>query len=83
VQRYYTDGWEVYAGVIPPGQLVQSKAETNGVERNNCRQRHWFARFHRKSIVVSRSLQMVNLTVALFAAYHVNHTLEIPVSLFS
>jgi IS1 family transposase len=32
----------------------------------------WFARFQRKSIVVSRSLEMVELTMALFAKFHVN-----------
>ena len=35
-------------------------------------QRHWFARFKRKSLVVSKSLRMVDLTMALFARFHVN-----------
>jgi insertion element IS1 protein InsB len=34
--------------------------------------RHWFARFKRKSIVVSKSLEMVDLTMALYAKFHVN-----------
>jgi IS1 family transposase len=47
-------------------------AETHGIERNNFRQHHWFARFGRKTCVVSRSLQMVDLTMALYAKFWVN-----------
>ena len=54
---------------------MQSKADTHGVERNNAIQRHWFARFRRKSLVVSKSKQMVDLTMALYAAFHVNKTM--------
>jgi insertion element IS1 protein InsB len=49
-----------------------SKRVTKGIERNHTPNRHWFARFKRKSIVVSRSLEMVDLTMALFAKFHVN-----------
>lgn len=68
------DRREVYPAVIPAAFLLQSKAETVAIERNNGRQRHWFARFRRKSIVVSKSAGMVDLTMGLFAAYHVNKT---------
>jgi len=54
--------------------LIQTKAETHGVERDNFRQRHWFARFRRKTCVVSRSLQMVDLTMSLYAKFWVNGT---------
>ena len=33
---------------------------------------HWFGRFKRKSIIVSKSVEMVNLTIALFARFRVN-----------
>ncbi len=46
------------------------------MERNNCRQRHRLSRFKRKSIVVSRSLQMVELSIALFARFRVNGNVE-------
>ena len=49
-----------------------SKARTGGIERNHCRQSHWFGRFQRRSIVVSRSKEMVDLTMALFARFRVN-----------
>lgn len=48
------------------------KSETVAIEQNNGWQRHWLARFRRKSIVVSKSAEMVDLTMGLFAAYHVN-----------
>ena len=69
---YYTDHWEVYSKVIPNDRLSQSKSQTVNIERNNARQRHWFARFRRKSIVVTKSLEMLDLTMALFARFHVN-----------
>ena len=72
VKVYYTDNYEAYASVLPKDKLVQTKKETHRIERNNCRMRHWFGRFKRKSIIVSKSLEMVNLTVALFARFRVN-----------
>ena len=72
VQLYCTDHWAPYASVISPEKLVQSKATTHAIERNHCRQRHWFGRFKRKSIIVSKSTEMVDLTMALFARFWVN-----------
>jgi insertion element IS1 protein InsB len=72
VKIYCTDQWGTYASVIPQGKLVQSKAATHDIERNHCRQRHWFGRFKRKSIIVSKSKEMVDLTMALFARFWVN-----------
>ena len=46
--------------------------ETKGIERNHTPNRHGFARFKRSSIVVSKSLDMVDLTMALFAKFPVN-----------
>jgi insertion element IS1 protein InsB len=42
------------------------------IERVNSRLRHWFARFRRRTCVVSKALE--DATIALFAAYHVNGT---------
>jgi hypothetical protein len=42
------DHWKSYAAVIPLEKLVQSKAHTDGIERNHGRQRHWFGRFKEK-----------------------------------
>ena len=69
---YYTDNYQVYESVLPKNKLVQMKEETHGIARNNCRMRHGFGHFKRKSIIVSKSLEMVNLTIALFARFRVN-----------
>lgn len=73
---YCADHWDVYPTEIPDELLIQSKSETVAIERNNCRNRHWFGRFKRKSIVVSKSLEMVDLTMALFAKYRVNGDIQ-------
>lgn len=75
---YCADHYEACRSLIPPHRLFQGKARTHGIERNNGQQQHWFLRFKRKSIAPSRFLEMVNLTMALFAAYNVNKTLTLP-----
>ncbi len=72
MELYCTDNWAAYSEEIPERKLYQSKSQTCYPEQNNGRQRHWFARFRRKSIVVSKTLEMVDLRMALFAKFHVN-----------
>ena len=72
VKVYYTDNYQAYQAVLPKRKWVQDKAETHGIERNNCRMLHGFGRFKRKSIIVSKSLERVNITIALFARFRVN-----------
>jgi len=72
VTFYCTDHWQVPAVVIPPERLVMSKARTDGIERYHGRQRHRFGRFKRRSMIVSKSTDMVDLTMALFARFLVN-----------
>jgi IS1 transposase len=55
VTIYHTDKWGTYAAVLPAEKLVMSKTGTGRMEWNHCRQRHWFGRFKRKSIIVSKS----------------------------
>ena len=62
----------MYAAVFPPEKLVMSKAKTAGIERNHGQQRHWFGRFKRQSIIVSKAKDMVDLTIALCARFRVN-----------
>jgi len=69
---YFTDNWKSYSEIIPKRLLFQSKKETQKIERNNSSQRHCFARFRRKTYVVFRSLQMLDLTMFLFAKFQVN-----------
>jgi len=80
---FFTDDWKAYGLEIDENDLFQGKSGTVAIERNNGRQRHWFARFRRKSIVVSKSVRMVELTMALFARFHVNGAIEEILSFFT
>ena len=62
----------VYREAIPLWQLKQTKVETWGIENNNGRQRHWLARFRRRTCVVSKTKQAIDLTMFLFAHFHCN-----------
>ena len=66
---YCTDDWAAYAELIPPGRLFVGKEETHGIERDHARQRHWLARFRRRTCVVSKAVRMVEASVALFARF--------------
>jgi IS1 family transposase len=74
VKIFFSDGWRAYSDLIPPELLVQSKSQTHLIESNNAPQRHWFGRFRRRTCIVSRSLLMVDLTVMLYAKFHVNNS---------
>jgi insertion element IS1 protein InsB len=73
VKVFFTDYFGPYQKLIPDHMLVQSKSETVAIERNNGRQRHWLAAFRRRSIVVTKSLKVLESALALFAFYHVNN----------
>ena len=69
VRLYCAGGLEAYAELIPQGWLYVGKDETHGIERDHARQRHWLARFRRRSIVVSKVKRMVDVSIALFARF--------------
>jgi insertion element IS1 protein InsB len=73
VKIFFTDHFGPYQKLIPESMLVQSKSETVAIKQNNGRQRHWLAPFRRRSIVISKSLKILEATLALFAFYHVNN----------
>ena len=72
VRLFCTDAWAPYDAALPAGRHYIGKDQTQRSESNNARQRHWFARFRRRTCVVSRSVEMVDATMALFAHYHCN-----------
>lgn len=73
---YCADEYVVYTRLIPIGRLYQGKGETLGVERTHAPQRHWLARFRRRGIVVSKALRLVEASMALFARFCVNGSIE-------
>ena len=66
---YCADEWAAYGELIPVGRLYAGKDQTHGIERDHARQRHWPARFRRRSIVVSKAVRMVDASIALFARF--------------
>jgi insertion element IS1 protein InsB len=75
VRLYCADGWAAYAELIPQGRLFVGKEETHGIERDHSRQRHWLARFRRRTCVVSRAARMVEASIALFARFGGNDSI--------
>ncbi len=69
---FCTDDWAPYGAALPAGRHYIGKDQMQRSESSNARQRHWFARFRRRTCVVSKSVEMVDATVTLFAFYHCN-----------
>ena len=67
-----TDDRAPHDAALPAGRHYLGKDQAQRSESNTARQRHWFARFRRRTCVVSRSVAMVKATMALFAFYHRN-----------
>jgi insertion element IS1 protein InsB len=72
VRLFCSDDHAPYDAALPAGRHYIGKDQTQAIESNNARQRHWLARFRRRTCVVSRSAAMVDATMALFAYYHRN-----------
>jgi insertion element IS1 protein InsB len=66
VKLYCTDDYAPYGTLLPVGRHYIGKDETVAIERVNSRLRHWFARFRRRTCVVSKALEMVDATIALW-----------------
>jgi insertion element IS1 protein InsB len=73
---YCADDDAVHDVLLPVGQLYAGKDEAHGIERDNARQRHWLARFRRRSIVVSKAKRMVDASIALFARFAGNDRIK-------
>ena len=72
MRLYCPDGYAPYGEAPPAGRHYIGKDETVLSEGNHARLRHWFARFRRRTVVVSKSAAMVDRTLALFAHHHCN-----------
>jgi insertion element IS1 protein InsB len=71
---FFSGNWNVNSDIIPSQLLLQTKRKSHLIESNNMPQRHWFACFRRKTVCVSRSLEMIDLATMLYAKFHVNGT---------
>jgi IS1 family transposase len=53
----------VYRKVIPQEKLTQGKKYTVGIEQNNSNVRHYLGRMTRKTKVISKSIEMLNISL--------------------
>ena len=67
---YCSDDWSSYSALIPIERLVIGKAGTYRVEGHNSNTRHWFARFRRRSKVVSKTIAAIEQALKLQAFEH-------------
>jgi insertion element IS1 protein InsB len=73
-KTFITDDWDGYHRLIPEGQLFTGKDLTVPIERDNSNIRHFLARFRRRTKVVSKSQEMVDLSLRLY--HHLHDNLE-------
>lgn len=64
-RTFVTDDWEGYHRVIPQDQLFTGKELTFPIEQDNSNVRHCLARFRRRTKVVSKCRNMVDLSLRL------------------
>ena len=63
---FYTDDWDTFAKILPPGRHIVGKIHTQRIESNNSNTRHHLARMTRRTKVVSKCEKMLNATIKLW-----------------
>ncbi|NIK73297.1 IS1 family transposase [Thermonema lapsum] len=58
-ERFYTDDWEVYRKIIPEDKLIQSIR----IEQSNSNVRHYLGRMTTKNKIVSKSIEMIDISL--------------------
>ncbi|OGV23205.1 MAG: hypothetical protein A2475_07945, partial [Ignavibacteria bacterium RIFOXYC2_FULL_35_21] len=61
--KIYTDDWDVYDKIIPKEMHVIGKKYTVNIEQNNSNIWHYLGRMTRKTKVVSKSEEMIDITL--------------------
>ena len=65
---FYTDAWDTFAKVLPPERHIIGKSGTIAIEQDNSNTRHYLGRFTRKTKVVSKKDEMVDMSIKLWLA---------------
>jgi insertion element IS1 protein InsB len=65
---FYTDDWDAFAKILPKERHIIGKEHTVTIERDNSNTRHHLGRFTRRTKVVSKKTEMVDLTIRLWHA---------------
>src|SRR5271163_948529 len=71
-KTFVTDDWEGYHRLIPESQLFTGKDLTFPIEQDNSNIRHFLARFRRRTKVVSKVAEMVDLSLRIYHRFHNN-----------
>jgi len=71
-KTFVTDDWEGYHRLIPEDQLFTGKDLTVSIEQDNSNIRHFVARFRRRAKVVSKVVEMVDLSLRAYRHFHDN-----------
>ena len=71
-KTFVTDDWDGYHRLIPEGQLFTGKDLTVAIEQDNSNIRHFVARFRRRTKVVSKVVEMVDLSLRVYHHFHDN-----------
>ena len=71
-KTFVTDDWDGYHRLIPESQLFTGKDLTCPIEQDNSNIRHFLARFRRRTKVVSKVVQMVDLSLRIYHHIHDN-----------
>ena len=69
-KTFVTDDWEGYHRLIPESQLFAGKDLTVPIEQDNSNIRHFLARFRRRTKVVSKAVEMVDLSLRIYHHFH-------------
>jgi insertion element IS1 protein InsB len=69
-KTFLADDWEGFHRLIPEDQLFTGKDLTFSIEQDNSNIRHFLARFRRRTKVVSKSEEMVDLSLRIYHYFH-------------
>src|SRR5277367_3565350 len=72
-KTFVTDDWEGYHRLIPESQLFTGKDLSFPIEQDNSNIRHFLARFRRRTKVVSKVAEMVDLSLRIYHHFQDNH----------
>jgi insertion element IS1 protein InsB len=65
---FYTDDWEAFSKVLPRERHIIGKSGTVAIEQDNSNTRHYLGRFTRRTKVVSKKIEMVDISIKLWVA---------------
>ena len=71
-KAFIADDWEGFHRLIPEDQLFTGKDLTFSIEQDNSNIRHCRARFRRRTKVVSKAVEMVDLSLRIYHHFHDN-----------